>query len=131
MVRVLPSSVVDRGFYPQSNQTKDFKIGICFFSAKHATLRSKSKDCLAQSGVTCLLTYCCFSMLALLKSTKCVGLVQSGQHHHLIEGNLFSPWYTWKIAHLILNNNYCIHSTAVPILEGHPFCNGNMVLLKG
>jgi hypothetical protein len=28
----------------QSGQTKDYKIGICSFSAKHAALRSKSKD---------------------------------------------------------------------------------------
>ena len=35
MVNVLASSVVDRGFEPQSGQTKDYKIGICCFSAKH------------------------------------------------------------------------------------------------
>jgi hypothetical protein len=36
--------VVDRGFEPWSGQTKDFKIDICCFSAKHAALRSKSKE---------------------------------------------------------------------------------------
>ena len=36
--------VVDRGFDPRSGQTKDYQIGICCFSAKHATLRRKSKD---------------------------------------------------------------------------------------
>jgi len=30
-------------------QTKDYKIGICCFSAKHAALRRKSKDWLAQN----------------------------------------------------------------------------------
>jgi hypothetical protein len=30
-------------------QTKDFKIGICCFSAKHAVLRRKSKDWLARN----------------------------------------------------------------------------------
>ena len=44
MVSVLASSAVDRGFEPQSGQTKDYKIGICCFSAKHAALRRKSKD---------------------------------------------------------------------------------------
>jgi hypothetical protein len=39
-----PSSVVDRGFEPRSGQTKDYKICICCFSSKHATLRRKSKD---------------------------------------------------------------------------------------
>ena len=35
MVSVLASSVVDRGFDPRSGQTKDYKIDICCFSAKH------------------------------------------------------------------------------------------------
>ena len=38
----LASSVVDRGFEPRSGQTKDYEIGICYFSTKHATLRRKS-----------------------------------------------------------------------------------------
>ena len=49
MVSVLASSVVDRGFDPRSGQTKDYKIGICCFSAKHAALRIKSKDWLDQN----------------------------------------------------------------------------------
>ena len=48
MVSVLASSVVDHGFEPQSGQTKDYKIGMCCFSAKYAALRSKSKDWLAR-----------------------------------------------------------------------------------
>jgi hypothetical protein len=43
MVSVLASSEVDRGFEPQSGQTKDYKIGICCYSAKHAALRRKSR----------------------------------------------------------------------------------------
>ena len=43
MVSTLASSVVDRGFKPRSGQTKDYHIGICCFSAKHATLRRKSR----------------------------------------------------------------------------------------
>jgi hypothetical protein len=42
MVRVLASSVVDHGFEFRSGQTKDYKIGLCCFSAMHAALRSKS-----------------------------------------------------------------------------------------
>ena len=43
MVSVLASSVVDRGFDPRSGQIKDkdYKIGICCFSAKYAAQRSK------------------------------------------------------------------------------------------
>jgi hypothetical protein len=33
----------------RSGQTKDYKIGICCFSAKHAALRRKSKDGLARN----------------------------------------------------------------------------------
>ena len=46
---MLASSAVDRGFKPWSGQTKDYKIGICCFSAKHAALRRKSKDWLARN----------------------------------------------------------------------------------
>ena len=49
MVIVFASSAVGRGFEPQSGQTKDYKIGICCFSAKNAALRSKSKDWLARN----------------------------------------------------------------------------------
>ena len=49
MVSVLTSSAVDRGFEPRSGQTKDYKIGMCCFSAKHAVLRRKSKDWLARN----------------------------------------------------------------------------------
>jgi hypothetical protein len=44
-------------------QTKDYKIGICCFSAKHAALRRKNKE----------------------NPTQRVDLVQNGPHHHLIE----------------------------------------------
>jgi hypothetical protein len=49
MVSVLTSSVVDRGFESQSSQTRDYKIGICCFSAKHSALRRKSKDWLVRN----------------------------------------------------------------------------------
>ena len=40
MVSVLASSEVYFGFEPRSGQTKDYKICICCFSAKHAALRT-------------------------------------------------------------------------------------------
>ena len=49
MVSVLASSAVDRGIDPRSGQTKDYKIGICCFSAKHAALRRKNKDWLGRN----------------------------------------------------------------------------------
>ena len=49
MVSLLATSVVDRGFKPWLGQTKDWKIGICCFSTKHATLKRKSKDWMARN----------------------------------------------------------------------------------
>ena len=49
VVRMFASSAVDRGFEPRSGRTKDYKIGICCFSAKHTTLRRKSKGWLARN----------------------------------------------------------------------------------
>ena len=49
MVSMLASSAVDHGFNPQSGQPKDYKIGMCCFSAKHAALRRKNKDWLARN----------------------------------------------------------------------------------
>ena len=114
MVNVLPLSVVDRGFEPQSIQIKDYEIGICCFSAKHAALRRKSKDWLAQNQDNVskwgdmFIHRLLFQWASHYKNPiKCVGLVQSGPHHHLIENQLvLLPWYSWKIAEL--NNN---HST--------------------
>ena len=72
MITVLASSAVDHGFKPRSGQTKDYKIGICFFSVKNTALRRKSTDWLArnqdnvcQSYVTRLPADCFLSELAL------------------------------------------------------------------
>jgi hypothetical protein len=43
------SRSVDRGFEPRLGQTKDYTIGICYFSANHATLKRKGKDWLARN----------------------------------------------------------------------------------
>jgi hypothetical protein len=66
VVIMLASSVVDRGFEPRSGQTKDYKIGIGCFSAKHAALGERAKTgwlrirIMCPSGATC-----CFSDLTL------------------------------------------------------------------
>jgi hypothetical protein len=46
---MLASSAVYREFKPQSDQTKDYKIGICCFTPKYVAFRSKSKDWLAHN----------------------------------------------------------------------------------
>jgi hypothetical protein len=82
MVSVLASSVVDRRFEPRSDQTKDYRIDMCCFSAKHAAVRRKNKDWLArnQNNVS---EWSDMSTLKLLFQR--VGLEQSEPHHHLIE----------------------------------------------
>jgi hypothetical protein len=42
IVSVLVSGVVDRGFKPQSGQTKDYNIIMCCFPVKHTSLASIS-----------------------------------------------------------------------------------------
>ena len=78
MVSVLASSAVDLGFKPRSGQTKNYNIGICCFSAKHASLRRKSKHWLARNQNN-------VSEWGEMSTRGCVGLGQSGPHHHLTE----------------------------------------------
>jgi hypothetical protein len=49
MVSVLASSAIDCGYELRSCQTKEYKIGVCCFSAENAALRRKSKDWLARN----------------------------------------------------------------------------------
>ena len=63
--------VVDRWFESRSEQTRDYKMSICWLLAKNAALRWKSKDWLARNQnivsewrATCLPADCCFSELA-------------------------------------------------------------------
>jgi hypothetical protein len=108
--------MVDRGFEPRSGKTKDYKIGMCCFSAKHAALRRKNKDWLAlnQNNVcewgnmsTCRLLLQWAStikiQLSVLVWYKADLIIIS-----LKINNLFSPWYSWKIAELVLNNNHSL-----------------------
>ena len=92
IVNMLSSSVVDRGFEPLSGQAKDYKIGICCFSAKHAALREKSTGWLARKQICVRVGRHVYSQTVVSVSlhyknkTKHFGLVQSRTHHyHLIE----------------------------------------------
>jgi hypothetical protein len=93
MVSVLVSNAIYRGFEPRPDQTKDYEIGFCCFSAKYTVLRRKRKDWLARNqdnvsewdemSIHGLL----FQWVNTNNPTKRVGIVQSGphHHHHLIE----------------------------------------------
>jgi hypothetical protein len=107
MVSVLALSAADRGFEPRSGQTKDYKIGISCFSAKHAAWWRKSKDWLARNrnnvsdGVTCLPMDCCSlwkSNSACWSRTK---RTSSSSHWKLICS-------CHDIAELALNNNHSL-----------------------
>ena len=97
MVSVLASHAGDRWFEPRSGQTKDFKIGICCFSAKHAALRSKSKDWSARSQYnvsewgdrsSCGLLLQCASTIK--SGSACRSSTKQDTSHSIID-NLFSP----------------------------------------
>ena len=115
MVSVLTSSAVDRGFNSRSGQTKDYKIDICSFSAKHAALRRKSKDWLArnQDNVSEWGDMSIHKLLFQWASTVKIQLSMLVYHKAdliiiSLKINLFSPWYSWKIAELNLNNNHLL-----------------------
>jgi len=74
MVSVPVGSAVDHGLEHRLSQTKDYNIGICCFSPKHAALqgvRAKTGwlgiKIMCPSAVTYLPANCCFSELALMK----------------------------------------------------------------
>jgi hypothetical protein len=115
MGSVLASSAVYRGFEPRSGQTKDYKIGICCFSTKHAALRSKSKEWLArdQNNVSEWSDMSVHGLLFRWATTIRVQLsVLVYNKANLIiislNINLFSPCYSWKNAELALNNNHSL-----------------------
>ena len=125
MVSLFVSSVVDRGLEARSGKTKDYKIGMCCFSAKHATLRRKNKDELARNQAN-VSEWSNMSIRGVVSvswhyknPTKRVGLVQSGLHHHLTERNLFSMKYCsfgiiQTITHSLLSMYIGKHTTYLP-----------------
>ena len=46
----------------RSGKTKDYQIGICCFSAKHAALRRKNKDWSVGNWIRCLSGATCLSV---------------------------------------------------------------------
>ena len=74
MLSVFSSNAIDRGFESLLAQTKDCKIDIYCFSAKHASLGIRAKTgwpgirIMVTSRATCLPADCRFSELALYNS---------------------------------------------------------------
>jgi hypothetical protein len=119
MVSTLASNTVDRGFEPWLGQTKDYKIGICCFSAKHAALRRKSKDWLNRNQDNVSEWGDMFQWASTIKIQLSMLVVIIS-----IKINLFSPWYSWKIAELALNNNHSLTPNVCLCLNTHHKCWG-------
>jgi hypothetical protein len=105
MVSVLILSAVDHEFEPLWGQTKDYKIGSCCFSASLSIFKEKEQNWLArnQDNVSEWSDMSIWWMLFLWASTIKIHfdlvVVQSRHHHRLIEYNMLSPLYSWKIAY--------------------------------
>ena len=91
-VSVLVLSAVYHGFEPLSGQAKHYSIAICCFSVKHSILMSKSKYRLNlnQDDASDVSPR---TVDAVIKIQLVVEIQSGHHHHHLIERNLFSPWY--------------------------------------
>ena len=74
MLSMHASSVVDRGFKPQPDQFKYYKIGICCFSAKHAVQIKAKTIILTQQSVA---QNKCFWDSNYLSKGKMIDLLQS------------------------------------------------------
>jgi len=70
MVDMLILAAVDHGFDPWSDQTKDYKIGICSTSIKHTALKDAIRI-MCSSGTSCI---------PIENPAEHVGLVQSIKH---------------------------------------------------
>ena len=133
MVSVLAWSVVDHGFEPRLGQTKDYYIGMCCFSAKHAALRRKSKDWLAQNqnNSTCISADFSFSELALYKSNSaCWSITKwtsSSLTHSLYYYNVITVNYKnkllkscsfWMVLNTYQHENYILWFILTNISNG-------------
>ena len=72
--------MIDREFESWSGQSKNYEIGICYFSAKHTILRSKRKGCLTLNHNNMWTVSYYYANL-----TTRVSLAQCGHYNHFTE----------------------------------------------
>ena len=115
---MLASRAVDRGFEPRSGKTKDYKIGMCCFSANHAALRRKNRDWLTQNqnNVSEWIDMSTYGLLFHWASTIKIQLsllvwYKANLIIISLKTNLFLLWHSWKILELALNNNHSLTVT--------------------
>ena len=83
---------------------------MCGFTTNHTALRSKNKDWLARNQNNVYPRTVLSVILHFKNPTQRVGLVQSRHHHNFMVCNLLSPWYSWKIAYFVSNNNHSLYT---------------------
>ena len=115
MVSVLAFSVVDRGFDPQSGQTQDYNTGMCCFSAKHTSLSRKNKYWLARNQHNVFACSDMFTHELLFQWASAIKIqlsvlvwIEADLIIISLQTNLFSPWYSWKIAELALSYTHSL-----------------------
>jgi hypothetical protein len=114
IVSVLVSRGVDHGSEPWWGQTKDYESGIHCISAKHVALKRKSKDWLAlnQDNVSewgdMSIRRLLFQWASTIKIQLSLLVYKVDLIIISLKINLFSPWYSWKIAELALSNNHSL-----------------------
>jgi hypothetical protein len=103
--------------FEQVPSEEDYKIGICWFSAKHAALRRKSKDWLArnQNNVSEWSDMSTRGLLFQWSSTIKIQLSVLVKYKAdliiiSLKINLYSPWYSWKIVELAFKQQSLTHS---------------------
>ena len=110
---------------PPVRPNQRLKIRMYCFSAMHVALKNESKDGSArnQNNVSRVQRHVYPWSVASVNlyyenSSQPVNLVQIRYHYHLIDCNLFLPWYSWNISHLALNNN---QSSVYMLIPAPPF----------
>jgi hypothetical protein len=81
------------------------KVGSYFFSTKHVTLRVRAMTGWFRIRIMCQEWSNMSTCRLLFQWASTIKIQQSRRRHHLLQYNLFSPWKSWKIAYLALNNN--------------------------
>ena len=115
---MLDLSAVERGFDIRSCQTNDYEIGIFCFSSKHAVLRGKSKDWLAQNQDNVTEWNYMSNCRLLFQWAKTIKI----QLRVLVLYIIISSNVTWsrhdiaeKIALLAINNNHLLNQFIIMI----------------
>jgi hypothetical protein len=109
----------------RSDQTNEYKIGICCSPLITQHQGESANTCwfviriMCPSGATLYIRgpFLFQSASTTNDTIECVRLAQSSHHYHVLACNLISPWCSWKIVHVALNNN------------DHSFTNGAVFIL--